>query len=201
MRMSFATSRRGLVPAATQPAASDHASPLSSCYRPASSCARGCSQPRHACLHTLSSRMPRGVKVVAAAGPKRYEPADEETVDRIDRQWKGIVSESEAMRKARVEDPTLNFVPEEEDKKLAAEDTRAWCAERCLATGHCEVAEDLWQMTTEQVVVFCQECASEEGCQLSYDKAEEYVTKLGQAAGEEVSKNPAYLPMNQRSCP
>ena len=47
--------------------------------------------------------------------------------------------------------PTLDghLTPQEykKDLHLATTDTRAWCADRCLATGHCDVVEDLWEMS------------------------------------------------------
>ena len=41
------------------------------------------------------------------------------------------------------------------DERLAQDDLSAWCADRCLATGYCDVVEDMLQMTTKQVQAFC----------------------------------------------
>ena len=66
--------------------------------------------------------------------------------------------------------PTLDghLTPQEykKDLHLATTDTRAWCADRCLATGHCDVVEDLWEMSTKEIMKFCDECADLEGCEL-----------------------------------
>jgi hypothetical protein len=52
------------------------------------------------------------------------------------------------------------------DEKLARADTKAWCADRCLATGHCEVLEDFYDMSASQVMTFCENCAGEDECDL-----------------------------------
>lgn len=44
------------------------------------------------------------------------------------------------------------------EKKQALQDTAKWCLERCVKLGHCEVFEDLNQMTTAQVQDFCKAC-------------------------------------------
>ncbi len=54
------------------------------------------------------------------------------------------------------------------DEKLAQQDTRRWCADRCLATGYCDAVEDIYDMTTAQVKKFCENCAGEEECTLDY---------------------------------
>lgn len=54
------------------------------------------------------------------------------------------------------------------DKKLAASDPKRYCADRCLATGHCEVLEDFLDMATSQVQQFCEHCAGEDECTLQY---------------------------------
>ena len=62
----------------------------------------------------------------------------------------------------------LNPVRAARDKLLAERDTRKWCLDRCLATGYCEAVEDLWKLTTQQVVQFCEKCAGEDACELAY---------------------------------
>ena len=54
------------------------------------------------------------------------------------------------------------------DEKLAKENPKAYCADRCLATGHCEVLEDIYEMATSQVQKFCEACAGDDECSLSY---------------------------------
>lgn len=44
------------------------------------------------------------------------------------------------------------------EKKKAMLDTATWCLERCIKLGHCEVFEDLNQMSTAQVQDFCKAC-------------------------------------------
>lgn len=50
------------------------------------------------------------------------------------------------------------------DRKLASSDPAKWCADRCLATGHCEVVEDFFKMTTQEVLDFCNSCVGDEEC-------------------------------------
>ena len=66
------------------------------------------------------------------------------------------------------DDEVLNPVRAARDKMLAERDTRKWCLDRCLATGYCEAVEDLWKLTTQQVVQFCEKCAGEDACELAY---------------------------------
>lgn len=54
------------------------------------------------------------------------------------------------------------------DKKLWQEHPQRYCADRCLATGYCEVLEDIYEMTTSQVRQFCENCAGDDECELSY---------------------------------
>jgi hypothetical protein len=54
------------------------------------------------------------------------------------------------------------------DQKMASEDPKKYCADRCLATGFCEVLEDFYDMTTSQVQNFCEACAGSDECELSY---------------------------------
>ena len=54
------------------------------------------------------------------------------------------------------------------DEKLAQEDPKAYCADRCLATGYCDVIEDIYEMTTTQVQKFCEHCGGADECELSY---------------------------------
>ena len=55
------------------------------------------------------------------------------------------------------------------DASLAKTDTRRWCLDRCLATGYCDTIEDLWEMTTKEVVKFCEQCASADECLFEYN--------------------------------
>jgi hypothetical protein len=53
------------------------------------------------------------------------------------------------------------------DKRLAKQDPQRYCADRCIATGNCDVFEDIFDFTAEEVVKFCEECVisdEEEPC-------------------------------------
>lgn len=44
------------------------------------------------------------------------------------------------------------------DKKMADKDPQKYCADRCVATGNCEVYEDMFEMSPAQVMEFCNDC-------------------------------------------
>jgi len=53
------------------------------------------------------------------------------------------------------------------DKRLAKNDPQRYCADRCVATGNCDVYEDIYKMSPQEVVAFCEECVlsdDEEPC-------------------------------------
>lgn len=55
------------------------------------------------------------------------------------------------------------------DKKMALENPAKYCADRCVATGECEVYEDFFQLSAEEVLEFCNECVlsdDSENCKL-----------------------------------
>ena len=55
------------------------------------------------------------------------------------------------------------------DKRLAKDDPRRYCADRCLSTGNCDVYEDIFDLSPTQVLQFCSECVlgdGEEPCDL-----------------------------------
>jgi Ca2+-binding EF-hand superfamily protein len=54
------------------------------------------------------------------------------------------------------------------DRKLADENPKKYCADRCLATGFCDALEDFYDMTTSQVQTFCEQCAGSDECELAY---------------------------------
>ncbi|GKY94866.1 hypothetical protein MPSEU_000451500 [Mayamaea pseudoterrestris] len=49
------------------------------------------------------------------------------------------------------------------DKRLAKEDPRRYCAERCISTGHCDVYEDIFDFSPTEVLEFCNDCVLGEG--------------------------------------
>lgn len=53
------------------------------------------------------------------------------------------------------------------DKRMARDDPMRYCADRCVATGHCEVWEDMFEMGPKEVQEFCLDCVlsdDEEPC-------------------------------------
>ena len=44
------------------------------------------------------------------------------------------------------------------DQRMAEKDPQKYCADRCVATGNCEVYEDMFEMSPSQVMEFCNEC-------------------------------------------
>lgn len=70
-----------------------------------------------------------------------------------------------------------DFRMHQRDKRLAFDDPQRYCADRCVATGNCDVFEDYFEMSPQQVITFCTECVlseSEDGeCEIPegyYDK-------------------------------
>lgn len=51
------------------------------------------------------------------------------------------------------------------DIKLAANDPQRYCADRCVSTGNCDIFEDFYHLSPEEVLNFCEECvlAEEDG--------------------------------------
>ncbi|KAG7359321.1 hypothetical protein IV203_015910 [Nitzschia inconspicua] len=74
-------------------------------------------------------------------------------------------------------DDVTDFRMHRKDKRLAFKDPERYCADRCVATGNCDIFEDFYEMSPEQVIAFCTECVlseDEDGeCQIPdafYDK-------------------------------
>ena len=69
----------------------------------------------------------------------------------------------------------------ERDKRLARKDPSAYCADRCIATGNCDVLEDVFQLSAMEVMAFCHDCVlsdGEEECDIPPDMLEEGFAKL-----------------------
>ncbi len=49
------------------------------------------------------------------------------------------------------------------DRKLARDDPQAYCADRCLTTGYCEVFEEEFSFSAVEVIQFCEECVLSDG--------------------------------------
>ena len=65
-----------------------------------------------------------------------------------------------------MEDDVQDFRQYAKDQKLAREDPQRYCADRCVATGNCDVYEDFFELGPEEVLAFCTDCV------LSDDKEE-----------------------------
>lgn len=48
------------------------------------------------------------------------------------------------------------------DKKMARHDPQRYCADRCVATGNCDVYEDVFQLSPDEVLAFCNDCVLSE---------------------------------------
>ena len=55
-----------------------------------------------------------------------------------------------------------NIVIKRKDKRLAKSNPQAYCADRCVSTGNCDVYEDLFNMSPQEVIAFCTECVLSE---------------------------------------
>ena len=128
-------------------------------------------------LPTLRVASPSMSESDDALAPRLRASADLQ--DKIGARWEAL-----KVTVAEGAEDTLSPVQKVRDSRLAERDTRAWCLDRCLATGFCDTLEDLWAMNTEQVIAFCEQCAGEDECALDYDKAEEYLGHLSFAAWE-----------------
>ena len=64
------------------------------------------------------------------------------------------------------------------DKRLARDDPMRYCADRCVATGNCQVWEDMFDMAADEVQQFCLGCVlseEEEPC----DVPEKFIENAG----------------------
>lgn len=57
-----------------------------------------------------------------------------------------------------MDDEKLNFRELMRDKKMASKDPMRYCADRCIATGNCDVYEDVFDYSPEEVIAFCNDC-------------------------------------------
>jgi hypothetical protein len=55
-----------------------------------------------------------------------------------------------------------DFRQHRKDVMLAEKSPQQYCADRCVATGNCDVYEDMYDMTPQQVIAFCTECVLSE---------------------------------------
>ena len=69
----------------------------------------------------------------------------------------------------------------EKDKRMARNNPSAYCADRCLATGNCDVWEDVFHLSPTEVMAFCHDCVlsdGEEPCDIPPHMLEEGFAKL-----------------------
>ncbi|CAB9498668.1 expressed unknown protein [Seminavis robusta] len=60
------------------------------------------------------------------------------------------------------EDQMDRFRQVAKDKRLAKDDPQKYCADRCVATGNCDVYEDIFELGPEEVLAFCNDCVLSE---------------------------------------
>ena len=74
-----------------------------------------------------------------------------------------------------------DFVQYRKDKALASRDPQAYCAERCVSTGSCEVYEDIFDFSPEEVAKFCSECVlseDEEPCDVPPEAMDSFFNSM-----------------------
>ena len=59
---------------------------------------------------------------------------------------------------ATIQDEQLNFREKLRDKRMAEKSPQQYCADRCIATGNCDVYEDIFNFSPEEVIEFCNDC-------------------------------------------
>jgi len=50
------------------------------------------------------------------------------------------------------------FAEHKRDERMAFTKPEKYCADRCVATGNCDILEDFYELTPESVIQFCEEC-------------------------------------------
>lgn len=55
-----------------------------------------------------------------------------------------------------------DFRMHKKDERLAFNDPERYCADRCIATGNCDIYEDFYEMSPEDVLHFCSDCVLSE---------------------------------------
>lgn len=69
------------------------------------------------------------------------------------------------------------------DRRMARDDPARYCADRCVATGNCQIWEDMFEMGPSEVQTFCEDCVlseEEEPC----DVPEKFIENAGKNAWE-----------------
>jgi len=55
-----------------------------------------------------------------------------------------------------------NMIQKRKDKKLASKNPESYCSDRCVTTGSCEIFEEMFDMSPQEVMAFCEECVLSE---------------------------------------
>lgn len=66
-------------------------------------------------------------------------------------------------------DEETDFRQARKDRRLARTNPQSYCADRCITTGNCDVYEDIFEFSPEQVMEFCSDCVlseEEEPCEI-----------------------------------
>ena len=69
------------------------------------------------------------------------------------------------------------------DRRMARDDPSRYCADRCVATGNCQVWEDMFEMSAKEVQIFCKEFVlseDEEPC----DVPDKFIENAGKNSWE-----------------
>jgi hypothetical protein len=69
-----------------------------------------------------------------------------------------VVRPSDAVVELSFEEKANSFREAAKDKRLAARSPQQYCADRCIATGNCDVYEDIFAFSPEEVMQFCTDC-------------------------------------------
>jgi hypothetical protein len=63
------------------------------------------------------------------------------------------------------------FAEHHRDERMAFLKPEKYCADRCVATGNCDIFEDFYELSPQDVLKFCEECVlggdeEDSGCEL-----------------------------------
>ncbi|KAL7442289.1 hypothetical protein ACHAXM_009196 [Skeletonema potamos] len=59
-------------------------------------------------------------------------------------------------------DRSISSPRRRKDEKMMENDPMRYCADRCVSTGNCDVLEDMFNFSPEEVIKFCTECVLSE---------------------------------------
>ena len=51
-----------------------------------------------------------------------------------------------------------SYAEHKRDERMAFLNPEKYCADRCIATGNCDILEDFYELGPEEVLSFCEEC-------------------------------------------